>query len=133
MNLKKVKNLIIPAFVLITALIVLNHASVLAQTGETGTQSPTGETGGQSYYLPNPLGTTSFIRIINNILNYLIYISIPLLALMILIGGFQILTARDNPEKIKGGQTTIKYAVIGFVIVLCAKGVALILIQILGG
>lgn len=90
-----------------------------------------GETTGVE--LDNPLGKgATFITIINNILNYLIYISVPILALMILIGGFQILTARDNPEKISSGRKTIMYAVIGFVIVLISKGVALILLTIIG-
>ena len=88
-----------------------------------------GETTGVE--LKNPLGTTSIIQIINNVLNYLIYISVPILAIMILVGGFQILTARDNPEKIKKGKTTIMYAVIGFVIILISKGVALILLKII--
>ena len=101
---------------------------VFAQVGGTG--GPSGGTGGVE--LKNPLGTTSFIQIINNILNYFIYISVPILALMILVGGFQILTARDNPEKITKGKTTIMYAVIGFVIVLISKGVALILLKIIG-
>jgi len=82
--------------------------------------------------LKNPLGTKNIIQIINNVLNYLIYISVPILAIMILVGGFQILTARDNPEKITKGKTTITYAVIGFVIVLISKGVALILLKIMG-
>ncbi len=90
-----------------------------------------GETTGVE--LPNPLGKgATFITIINNILNYLIYISVPILALMILIGGFQILTSRDNPEKITKGKTTITYAVIGFTIILISKGVALILLKIMG-
>ncbi len=87
---------------------------------------------GGSVTLKNPLGSTSFIQIINNILNYLIYISIPILALMILIGGFQILTARDNPEKVNKGRHTIMYAVIGFIIILISKGVALIFLKIIG-
>ena len=51
---------------------------------------------------------------------------------MILIGGFQILTAKDSPEKVKSGRATIMYAVIGFVIILISKGVALILLNIIG-
>ena len=88
--------------------------------------------GSPSLELKNPLGTKNIIQIINNVLNYLIYISVPILAIMILVGGFQILTARDNPEKITKGKTTITYAVIGFVIVLISKGVALILLKIMG-
>ncbi len=88
-------------------------------------------TGGTT--LPNPLGTNATVMtIINNVLNYFIYISVPIFAIMILVGGFQILTARDNPEKIKSGRNTIMYAAIGFTIILISKGVALILLSILG-
>lgn len=85
-----------------------------------------------SYTLSNPLGGKSFVAIINNILNYLIYISIPILALMILIGGFQILTAKGSPEKINSGKKTITYAIIGFAIILLSKGVALIILKVIG-
>jgi hypothetical protein len=125
---KKIKN---PFYwlgsLIFSGLVFLMTNKVLAQAGGTG--GPSGGTGGVE--LKNPLGTTSIIQIINNVLNYLIYISVPILAIMILIGGFQILTARDNPEKITKGKTTIMYAVIGFVIVLISKGVALILLNIM--
>ncbi|MBN2197796.1 hypothetical protein JW698_01195 [Candidatus Wolfebacteria bacterium] len=81
--------------------------------------------------LKNPLGQNSIINIINNVLTYLIYISFPILALMILIAGFQIMTAQDNPEKIKKGKTTITYAVIGFIIILISKGSVLIILNII--
>jgi hypothetical protein len=91
----------------------------------------TGPITGGPTALTNPLGSTSIVQIINNILNYLIYISIPILAIMILIGGFQILTARDNPEKITSGKNTIMYAALGFTIILISKGVALVILKIL--
>ncbi len=81
--------------------------------------------------LLNPLGTSSIIQIINNVLNYLIYVSVPILAIMILVGGFQILTARGEPAKITSGKQTITYAVIGFIIILVSKGVALLLLTIM--
>ena len=82
--------------------------------------------------LDNPLGTNSIIEIISNVLDWLIIYSIPILALMILIGGFQILTARDKPEQITSGRKTIQWAVVGFVIILISKGIALILLNIIG-
>ena len=97
---------------------------VLAQT-ERGTP-------GGPIILEDPLGGKSLIEVINSVLNYLIYISVPILALMILVGGFQILGAKDSSEKVQKGKDTIKYAVIGFIVVLCSKGVALILLNILG-
>lgn len=83
--------------------------------------------------LQNPLTSNDIIQVINNVLNYLIYISVPFLALMILVGGFQILFARESPEKVASGRKTIQWAVIGFAIILISKGIALILLQILGG
>jgi len=102
---------------------------VLAQGG---TETITGH--GPTIRLLNPLGddNPSIMVIINRIIDYLIYISIPILALMILWGGFQILAARDSVEKVKKGKETIQWAVIGFVIILISKGVALIVLRILG-
>ena len=101
---------------------------------EPGPGGATGNSrGGTSIPLENPLGTNSIIGIINKILSYLIYISVPFLALMILVGGFQILFARDSAEKVQSGRKTIQWAVIGFAIILVSKGVALILLQVLGG
>ncbi len=102
---------------------------VLAQGSPGGGGYPGGSSG---VTLQNPLGSNSFVQIINNVLNYLIYISIPILALMILIGGFQILTARDNPDKVNKGKHTITYSVVGFIIILVSKGIALIFLKILG-
>ncbi|PIZ44954.1 hypothetical protein COY31_01400 [Candidatus Wolfebacteria bacterium CG_4_10_14_0_2_um_filter_39_18] len=100
-----------------------NNAA-LAQGGPGAGGYPGGE-------LANPLGTNNIIQVINNVLNYLIYISVPILAILILVGGFQILTARGEPAKITSGKQTITYAVIGFVIILVSKGVALILLKIM--
>ncbi|NCO15543.1 hypothetical protein COS60_00105 [Candidatus Wolfebacteria bacterium CG03_land_8_20_14_0_80_39_317] len=120
---KKIKN---PFYwlgsLIFSGLVFLMTNKVLAQGGGVGTGP---------IKLPNPLGTTNIIQIINNVLNYLIYISVPILAIMILIGGFQILIARDNPEKIQSGRKTLMYAVIGFTIILISKGVALILLRIM--
>lgn len=82
--------------------------------------------------LVNPLGDKTIIEVINSILNYLMYISAPILAIMILIGGFQILTAKGEPGKIVSGKQTITYAIIGFLIILVSKGVALIILKIMG-
>lgn len=97
----------------------------------TGGSQPLGTGGAQPMEIQDPLGNSSVIAIINNVLNFLIFISVPILALMILIGGFQILTAREDPKKLENGKTTIKYAVIGFVIILISKGVALVILNIL--
>lgn len=127
------------AYFYLVLFFISSFVIALADTGGTGgatggSGGATGGTGGRGILeLVNPLGSRSIIDIINNILNYLIYISVPILALMILWGGFQILMARDNLEQVKRGRQTIQWAVIGFAIILISKGVALILLTILRG
>ena len=84
-----------------------------------------GSTGG-TVKLPNPLGTTNIIDIVNSIADWLIKIAAPIVTIMVLIGAFQMLFAGGNPETFKKGQKTILFSVIGFVIVLLAKGIAAI-------
>lgn len=59
----------------------------------------------------------------NKIIDLLIEIAVPIVAIMVLYGGLQIITAGGNPEKFKTGRNTLLYAAIGFVAVLAAKGV----------
>jgi hypothetical protein len=127
------------AYFYLVLFFISSFVIALADSGGTGgatggSGGATGGTGGRGILeLVNPLGSRNIIDIINNILNYLIYISVPILALMILWGGFQILMARDNLEQVKRGRQTIQWAVIGFAIILISKGVALILLTILRG
>jgi len=102
-----------------------------------GTGGATGGTGGAtlgtgSAEIPNPLGAGStFLTVIDSIINYLIFISAPILAIMVLVAGFQILTARGNSSQIVAGKQTLTYAVIGFIVILVSKGVALILLSLI--
>ena len=82
--------------------------------------------------IPNPIDTTSFTVLLERIIGYLIVIGAPILALMVLYGGFMILTAGGNPEKFKTGKDVILYAVIGYVIILVSWGVIYIIGEILG-
>lgn len=81
--------------------------------------------------LPNPIGSNDITDILKKIVNYLIKIGAPILAIMILIGGFQILTAGGNPEKVKTGRHTILYSVIGYAIILSAWGIVAIIEKLL--
>lgn len=81
--------------------------------------------------LPNPLSVGSIPELLNNIAGYLIWISIPVVTIMIIYGAFQILTAAESPEKFKSGKQTIVYAIIGFIIVVLAKGITALIEEIL--
>lgn len=109
---------------LLEKLILVAHA----QGGFGGT---TGGAGGIT--IPNPLRLDTIAGVLDSIMTYLIMIGAPIVAIMVIYGGFQILTAGGEPEKFTTGRRTILYAVVGFAIILSAKGVTLILSQLLGG
>lgn len=99
--------------------------------GGTGTGGGTSGSGLKEF--PNPLGEgTTIYSLLDRIVNYLIYIAIPITTVMIIWGAFQILTAAGNPEKAKTGRTTVLYAAMGLGIVIISKGVTYIIKEILG-
>ena len=111
-------------FLKIMNLLVLK---VYAQAGDPGLINPLCPLG-------EPNCTDSgFIAIANKVISALLSIATPIMGIMILIGGFQIMTAQGDTEKVGNGRKTITYAVIGFVIILMAKAAVLIVISIVNG
>ncbi len=92
--------------------------SALAQGGPLPTQT---------FTLPSPFGTHDFAWVVGKIANFLLIIGGPLVAIMILIGGYMMVTSGGNSEKFGTGKKTILYAAIGFAVILLAKGVAMII------
>ena len=103
-------------FICSTILGVFNVGIALADGGPIGT-------GGGPITLLNPLGPQSFAGIVQAILGALFTLSIPIVAIMVMVGGYQILTAVGDEERLKTGRRTITYAVIGFAVILLANGV----------
>lgn len=84
--------------------------------------------GSGGFTLSNPLDPCKDLSCIAlAIIKALFLISIPIVSIMVLVGGFQILTAGGDPEKFKTGRKTIIYAVVGFAIILIAGGVVSII------
>lgn len=71
----------------------------------------------------NPLGDCDLPCIVDEITTLLIAVGGPIAAIMVLWGGFQIMTAAGDPEKFATGRKTILYAAVGLVVILFAKGV----------
>jgi len=82
--------------------------------------------------IPNPIESQSFFELLNKIIDFIFTISIPITALMIIIAGFYFITAQGEPEKIQTAKRIIIWALIGFLIVLCAKGLVKLLGEIVG-
>lgn len=116
-------------FVILLALFVfgfLNPVSSSAATTPGG-----GITPGPS--IENPLKFGTIPEILDEVAKFLYTIAIAVVTIMVLWGGFQILTAAGRPEQIDKGKKTLLYAVIGTVVILVAGGIADLTANILGG
>ena len=84
------------------------------------------------HVVPNPTGVATFTELLAKITNYLNLIVDPLVVIMVLWGGFQILTAAGDEAKFKKGKQTLTYAAIGAIIIICASGLIYIINEFLG-
>jgi hypothetical protein len=88
--------------------------------------------GSNSVTIVNPLKANSFTELIDRVMGYALEVATALLVLMILVSAFQLLSAAGNTEKISVAKKTIFYSVIGYVIILIAKGLTSIISDVLG-
>ncbi len=107
-------------FMLITLLIVSNRVVL-------------GESPLSSIEIPNPLKTTSVIDIIDRIMNFMFLISIPIAMIMLMYAGFIYITSAGDSKKTSTAGQIIMYALIGFCIVLLAKGIVYVVQDVLTG
>jgi magnesium-transporting ATPase (P-type) len=83
--------------------------------------------------IENPLGEgTQFEDIIDRIIDFIFKIAIVLAPLMVVIGGFMIVTAAGNPQQVARARNLLIWTAIGFAIVLLSKGIIVIIKQLLG-
>jgi hypothetical protein len=81
--------------------------------------------------ITNPITATSFGEIVDNILTFIWWVALALVPLMIVIAGFYFVTAAGDPAKVEKAKGIILYAVIGFIIILLARGFVELLQNIL--
>jgi hypothetical protein len=82
--------------------------------------------------LNNPLRAQSFEELVVNIVNFILTLAIPIVVLMIIIGGFYFVTAAGETSKITTGKNIILWSMIGFIIILLAKGLIAAIKEIFG-
>jgi len=80
----------------------------------------------------SPIVHTEFKYLIDAIINFIFNIAIVVVPLLIIIGAFNLLTAAGDQKKITTGKNIITYALIGFAIILLAKGLIAALEEVLG-
>ena len=86
-----------------------------------GTSSPSGG-GGIPAVLENPISSATLPELLKNVLNFLFSLSIVILPIIILYGGFLMLTAGGDPTKISQSRTILLWAIVAFAIILLARG-----------
>jgi hypothetical protein len=73
----------------------------------------------------NPLGNVTLYDFLLGILNSLIFILFPVIVLMIVITGFLFVVAQGNATKLQTARSSLLWTVIGGLIILGSKGLAL--------
>ena len=68
--------------------------------------------------LDNPITFPSITELLQAILNVVVIISMPIVALFIIYAGFMYVTGRGNPQKIQDATRALTYGVIGGVIII---------------
>lgn len=123
---KKTFFILIALFILI---LILNINHFVFAQGGGGTTGGNSDSGGTTIELTNPLSCEDVTCVVQKIINGIFTLSIPVTVLMILVGAFQLLTAGGQEEKIKSGKNTIKWAVIGFGLVIISLGLVDVILE----
>jgi len=79
----------------------------------------------------NPISSTTLPQLLETVLTFLFGISIVVLPIIIVYGGFLLLTAGGDPTKISSARTILLWAVVAFVIILLARGLPTVLRNLL--
>lgn len=82
--------------------------------------------------IENPLTAKTFGELINKIISFIFTIAVALVPLMIIIGAALFITSGGNISQVDRAKKIILYTVIGFAIVLLAKGIVALIEQLLG-
>ncbi len=95
------------------------------------TGMPSGN-GGTLGGIKSPINATSFEALVGNITNFIFWVALALAPLLFLIAGFYILTAGGDPNRVTTGKRIMIYTLIGFAIILFARGLIALLQNVLG-
>ena len=82
--------------------------------------------------LPNPLTYTNLTDLLDGIAKFLLNLSVPVAAIIVIYGAFLILASAGNVEKVKQGKNAILYAAIGLGIMLLFRVIMALIANLLG-
>jgi magnesium-transporting ATPase (P-type) len=82
--------------------------------------------------IENPLKYDTFDKLIDAFINFIFWVGMALAPIMVLIAGFNLMTAAGDPKKVDTAKKILLYTAVGLAIILMAKGLIGILNQVLG-
>ena len=80
----------------------------------------------------NPLLATSIGSVLDRIGNIIFFLASSLAVLMLMIGGFIILTAAGSPDRLAKGRRVILLTLLGFAIMMLSKGIIDLIYHLIG-
>jgi hypothetical protein len=113
--------------------LVLFASSVATAMGQGGTGGTGGAGGGQTITFSDPLGGKTFGDVAKAIIDQLVLIAAPILGIMVIWGGIQLMTAAGNEQKISAGRKTLTWAAVGFAIIVGWQLISELISDILKG
>ena len=81
----------------------------------------------------SPFKAKSFEELIDAIINFIFWVAIAIVPIMIVVAAFYFLTSAGDPEKTRTAKRIIFYTIIGLIIIFLAKGIPGIIRQLLFG
>jgi hypothetical protein len=122
MNHIKKSIFIIILLALVFSVPVFSFAQNNPQTSESSLSPQTG--GAPQVTIVNPIEAKTITAFIKTILESVIKIGIPIVALAIIYSGFLFVSARGNPEKLKEAKRALTFTLIGAAILLGSWAIA---------
>ena len=127
MNKKLLKN----ALVFLTLLVLLSPVMVAVAAGNTPADPNYGVDQLDNLDLPQPTEENALPTIVINLINLVLGFLALIAIVIVLIGGFEWMTAGGNDDKVKTAQNRLKYGLIGLVIIFVAYGLVTFVLKTL--
>ncbi|PIP29528.1 hypothetical protein COX27_00905 [Candidatus Kuenenbacteria bacterium CG23_combo_of_CG06-09_8_20_14_all_36_9] len=127
MNKKLLKN----ALVFLTLLVLLSPVMVAVAADDTPADPNYGVDQLDNLDLPQPTEENALPTIVINLINLVLGFLALIAIVIVLIGGFEWMTAGGNDDKVKTAQNRLKYGLIGLVIIFVAYGLVTFVLKTL--
>ena len=106
-----------------------SHRTITVSGGGGGaTTAPTS----MMFQFRNPIRATSFTDLTNTLINFLFTLAVILAPILLVIAGVIFMTAAGEPGRVKTARSMLLWTIVGFGIILIAKGLVEVLKGILG-